>query len=136
MFDFFSTIEYQYVQLCCGTKFLCVNIAGNRDSDKDFMPLQPESFFFTPDKYRKTLKIYTRCTIANTLLVIGAKLNNREKRWFIENQQFKHTWCWGRISPRDRAKQIRVINASRTKLVIVPEPKRLFMESYPLNRLG
>ncbi|OAO98863.1 hypothetical protein AXX17_AT4G07660 [Arabidopsis thaliana] len=62
------------------------------DSDEDSMPLQPERFFFTPKEYVKTMKTYTRCNIAFTLAVIGQKLNDREKSWFIKNRQFKHIW--------------------------------------------
>ncbi|KAL9300190.1 hypothetical protein AtNW77_Chr2g0239761 [Arabidopsis thaliana] len=62
------------------------------ESDEDFMPFQPESFFFTPNEYVKTMKISTRCSIASTLAVIGQKLNDREKSWFIKNRQFKLIW--------------------------------------------
>ncbi|CAE6199453.1 unnamed protein product [Arabidopsis arenosa] len=62
-----------------------------RDED-EALPLQPESFFFSPEEYDKTLKISTRCTIGNTLDAISKKLGDKEMKWFRDEKQFKHVF--------------------------------------------
>lgn len=60
--------------------------------EDEALPLQPESFFFSPEEYDKTLKISTRCTIGNTLDAISVKLSDKEMKWFRDEKQFKHVF--------------------------------------------
>ncbi|XP_002862745.2 uncharacterized protein At3g43530, partial [Arabidopsis lyrata subsp. lyrata] len=61
------------------------------DMEEDSVPLQPERFFFSPDKYVKNCKISTRCSIVKTLAALE-KLSETEKQWFRDHKQFKHIW--------------------------------------------